>query len=182
MIKLKKLLNEIADMIHTPPAHIQTVSNESYSSDFINYIKFIENGGHVGFNKNKKLWFPYKDPTGWHIGYGHKIINDAELNNLNKGVNDAVINKLLTSDLIKANKIVNDYIKTKYKVNLQLQPKQREMLIDFAFNLGTLHTFPKFVDAVLKNDTTIINKEYKRHAAGKEIKGRNDAFYNRFLK
>ena len=56
------------------------------------------------------------------------------------------------------------------------------MLTDFAFNLGGLNKFPKFVDAVLRNKWDIVKKEYQRGSGGKLLKGRNSAFYDRFLK
>ncbi len=59
--------------------------------------------------------------------------------------------------------------------------KQEEMLTEFAFNLGGLSKFPKFVDSVLRNDLNTMNKEYKRYVGNKELTGRNTAFYSRYL-
>ena len=68
----------------------------------------------------------------------------------------------------------------------RLSQKQFEILVDFAFNLGTLQTFPKFVDAVCRKDWKTAVKEYKRkykrHGTWKDLTHRNEAFYNQFFK
>ena len=55
------------------------------------------------------------------------------------------------------------------------------MFVDFVFNMGTLKKFPKFTQAALKNDLKGMKDQYKRFAGGKELKGRNTAFLQRFL-
>jgi len=182
MIKLGKLVKEIMD---APPANnIQQASTNVLSSDFINYIKFVENGQKVGYDKTKKLWFPHKSVEGGFptIGYGHKIQTNHELEAYKKGISDEDVEKLLKSDLTIANKHVHEYIKSRYKVDVMLTQKQSEMLTDFAFNLGGLKKFPRFVDAVLRNRWDIVKTEYVRTAAGKSLKQRNQSFYDRFLK
>ena len=99
-----------------------------------------------------------------------------------KGISDGDVEKLLKSDLTIASKHVHEYIKNRYKVDVMLTQRQNEMLSDFAFNLGSLKKFPKFVDAVLRNQWDIVKKEYVRTASGKSLKQRNQAFYDRFLK
>jgi hypothetical protein len=47
--------------------------------------------------------------------------------------------------------------------------------------MGTLKKFPKFTQAALKNDVGGMKAQYKRTAGGRELKGRNTAFLNRFL-
>lgn len=167
-----------------PTNNVQQASTNALSSDFINYIKFVENGQEVGYDKVKKLWFPHKSKEGGFptIGYGHKIQTNHELTAMKKGISDGDVEKLLKSDLTIANKHVHEYIKNRYKVDVMLTQKQSEMLIDFAFNLGSLKKFPNFVDAVLRNKWDIVKKEYSRNAAGKPLKQRNQAFYDRFLK
>jgi len=64
-----------------------------------------------------------------------------------------------------------------------LSQKQSEMLTDFSFNVrGGLKTFPKFTDAVLHNQWDIVKQEYLRKSNGKNLTGRNKAFFDRFLK
>jgi len=185
MIKLGKLLKEIMDAVPaTPQQNVQPAVTSNLSPEFVNYIKFVENGQKVGFDRNKKLWFPHKSYEGGlpTIGYGHKVKDNNQLTAFKKGITDDAVTRLLTNDLAEANKKVHEYIKNKYKVNLTLTQRQNEMLTDFAFNLGSLEKFPKFVDALLRNNNEVVKKEYKRFSNGKELTGRNTAFYNRFLK
>ena len=184
VIKLNKILKElmIEALPPSPPAqppaiHIQ---HQDFSPDFIEYMKNVENSIYAGFDKQKKLWFPYKDKSGWHIAYGHKLESN-EIIHFRHGINQSAADKLLIRDLQKAKLRVHDYIKEKYKVDLMLTKKQEEMLLDFSYNLGGLEEFPKFVDAVLRNQKDIIKREYVRHFAGKELVGRNQSFFNRFL-
>ena len=74
-----------------------------------------------------------------------------------------------------------------FKVNIPtLEKNKEEMLIDFAFNLGSLHKFPHFVRAVLTNDWKTASKEYKRTATSKDGHkidlGRNKIFFDTFIK
>lgn len=157
----------------TTPAVTQSVQKSVGS--FIDYIKKVENQGKVGYNKEKKLWFPHESFEGGSdtIGYGHKI-QPGE--NFSKGITDAQAESLLKADLAKAKQQV-------YKElgNVKLTTQQEEMFIDFVFNMGTLKKFPKFTKAALKNDLEGMKTQYKRYAGGKELKGRNSEFLKRFL-
>lgn len=179
MIKLAQIVKEVMDA--APPNHVQQASTNIFSANFVNYIKMVENSIKKG-RKEDGNWLPYKDPAGWHIGYGHKIKTNHELKAFNKGASDADVEKLLSNDLAIANRVVHDYIKRRYKVDVKLTPVQTEMLVDFAYNLGNLDKFPKFVDAVLRNQKEIIKQEYERKTGSEDLAGRNAAFYNRFLK
>ncbi len=59
------------------------------------------------------------------------------------------------------------------------------MLIDYVFNIGSLDGFPKMVDAVIRSNKDIMNKEYKRtgiiRGKKQELTGRNTMFANKFL-
>ena len=147
----------------------------SGNNSFINYLKYVENGNRVGYDKNKKLWFPHKSFEGGSdtIGYGHKI-QPGE--NFSKGITDSEAETLLKKDIEKARIKINSELK-----GTKLTPKQEEMFIDFVFNMGTLKKFPKFTKAVLKNDIDGMKSQYKRYAGGKELKGRNTAFAKRYL-
>ena len=161
-----------------PPA--ASIQQQEFSPDFVEYMRMVENSIGAGFDKQKHLWFPYKDESGWHIAYGHKL-DPAEIINFRHGIHQNTAEKLLNHDLYIAKHRVHDYIKTTYKVDIMLSKKQEEMLIDFSFNLGGLDKFPKFVDAVLRNNWDVVKREYVRNFAGKELIGRNKAFFNRFL-
>jgi GH24 family phage-related lysozyme (muramidase) len=183
VIKLNKIIKELMLEALPPspaPSSAIHVQHQEFSPDFVEYMRTVENSIGAGFNKQERLWYPYKDPSGWHIAYGHKLkVN--EIIHYRHGISQEAAEKLLAQDLQIAKRRVHNYIKETYKVDILLTKKQEEMLIDFAFNLGGLEKFPKFVDAVLRNRTDIIKREYIRNFAGKELTGRNEAFFNRFL-
>lgn len=173
-IKVSKQLVPI-----TKPAITQTVatkpSDVSLDQSFVDYIKNVENAGKKGYNKQKKLWFPHESFEGGSdtIGYGHKIQKGEDFS---KGITDAQAEALLKRDLEKAKSIVNKEVGGR-----QLSKKQMEMFVDFVFNMGTLNKFPKFTEFALKNDLQGMKAQYKRFSRGKELKGRNSAFLQRFL-
>jgi GH24 family phage-related lysozyme (muramidase) len=155
------------------PAVTQTAQRSAGS--FIDYIKKVENQGKVGYNVEKKLWFPHKSFEGGSdtIGYGHKIQKGEDFS---KGITDAQAESLLRIDLAKAKQQVYKEVG-----GVKLTPQQEEMFIDFVFNMGTLNKFPKFTEFALKNDLDGMKSQYKRYASGKELKGRNSEFLKRFL-
>jgi GH24 family phage-related lysozyme (muramidase) len=152
-----------------------TQSVQKSVGSFMDYIKKVENQGKVGYNAEKKLWFPHKSFEGGSdtIGYGHKIQKGEDFS---KGITDAQAESLLKTDLAKAKQQV-------YKElgSVKLTPQQEEMFVDFVFNMGTLKKFPKFTEFALKNDLDGMKSQYKRYAGGKELKGRNSEFLKRFL-
>lgn len=179
LIKKRKLTE-----IDAPPVIHQ--STMTFSKDFIQYIKSVENAGKVGFKNGK--WYPHESPEGgWPtIGYGHKIKNQTELDRLRKGISEGEVERLLVSDLQLARSQVKSDIKQMFDVQVLLDQTQEEILIDYAFNLGNIRGYPKFVKAVLNKDWETAKKEYKRtfkDASGKRQElGRNKAFASRYLK
>ena len=139
-------------------------------------IKDVENGSKIGYNVKLKRWFPHKSFEGGAdtIGYGHKIKSNEDYKS---GLTDIQVTTLLKQDLKTAKDIVHKEIG-----NIKLTNTQEEMFIDFVFNLGSLKKFPKFKTAVLNNDLVTMNQEYERYSNGKKLKGRNSAFFARFLK
>ena len=152
-----------------------TQSVQKSVGSFMDYIKKVENQGKVGYNSEKKLWFPHKSFEGGSdtIGYGHKIQKGEDFS---KGITDAQAESLLKTDIAEAKQQV-------YKElgSIKLTPQQEEMFVDFVFNMGTLKKFPKFTEFALKNDLEGMKSQYKRYAGGKELKGRNSEFLKRFL-
>ena len=152
-----------------------TQSVQKSVGSFMDYIKKVENQGRVGYNVEKKIWFPHKSFEGGSdtIGYGHKLQKGEDFS---KGITDTQAEDLLKKDLEKAKQQV-------YKElgGIKLTPQQEEMFIDFVFNMGTLNKFPKFTEFALKNDLEGMKSQYKRYAGGKELKGRNTEFLKRFL-
>jgi len=180
----KEIMLEAIDA--TPPAaHIQQQSTGEFSSTLINYMKQVENNNHRGYKNGK--FYPYPSVEGGTdtIGYGHKI--EGRGNNYSNGLTDKEAEKLLIHDLEIAKQVVYHDIKSMFKVQIPtLEKNKEEALIDFAFNLGSLHKFPKFVRAVLVNDWKTAAKEYKRTATGKHGNkidlGRNKIFFDIFIK
>lgn len=152
--------------------HTQTVQSKE---SFIDYMKRVENAGRVGYDAKKRLWFPHKSVEGGSdtIAYGHKIQPGEDFS---KGITDQQAVELLKKDIETAKSIVYKELK-----NRKLTPKQEEMFVDFVFNMGTLRKFPKFTQAVLKNDVESMKKQFKRFVGDKELKGRNTSFLKRFL-
>jgi GH24 family phage-related lysozyme (muramidase) len=152
-----------------------SVKEPSSNSSFADYLKYVENGNKVGYDKNKKLWFPHKSFEGGSdtIAYGHKIQSGEDFS---AGITDAQAEELLKKDIEKAKSQINKELR-----GTKLTPKQEEMFIDFVFNMGTLKKFPKFTEFALKNDLEGMKDQYKRYAGGKELKGRNTAFARRYL-
>ena len=167
----------------TPPAIVQ--SAHVFSSRFLEYIKSVENASKIGYKNGK--WFPHPAPEGGmpEIGYGHKI-QKGEESLFSKGLSDSEVSKLLSKDLDIAKKRVYNDIKSMFHVNIPLNEIQEEILTDYAFNLGTLKNYPKFVRAVLNKDWNTVKKEYVR--SFKDAKGtthtlaRNKTFFNTYLK
>ena len=51
------------------------------------------------------------------------------------------------------------------------------ILIDFAYNVGNVRTYPKLSEAILNNDWDTISKEYERPNLGQ----RNDILYESYI-
>ena len=165
---------------------------------FTNYIERVE-----GFETGKgKTPFRYPSPEGGldTIGLGHKLTQDEIDSNSVYGFDLDTLTKeqskeIFRQDSIKYEKMLKSDLKTNYKKYEMKQPidydtlnrKQQEMLLDFTFNLGSLKSFPKFTEAVLKGDMTTARKEYKRYFEDdkgevKEVKNRNEQFFETYLK
>ena len=141
--------------------------------DYIAYIKDQEGAVKDTTGQHKA----YKDVVGvWTIGYGHTGTD------VKKGLKwpESKAELQLKRDLKKAETTVKQYVANKFSKTLN--STQLKMLTDFAFNLGSLSKFPKFVTAVVNKDWKAASKDYKRYAGGKELTKRNTDFYNKFLK
>lgn len=157
-------------------------SNEfQITQGFVDYLKSVENSIKKGFYKG--IWKPIpspENPNSQDIGYGHKIKKGEDFS---KGITDGQAIDLLKQDIAEAKSKVERYLKQN-NMPTNLGQEQWEMLIDYAFNLGTIAKFPKMVKAVVTGDLVTAKKEYKRHATiggkTKEL-SRNTAFYNKYL-
>jgi lysozyme len=158
---------------------ILNMLNEAASEDpsFIDYIVSVE--GKV--LDDDGLHKAYKDSKGiWTIGYGHAKTGDSKVKPGLK-ITEKKARELLKKDLVKFEQQVRDYISRNYS-GKTLDTHQLQMLTDFAFNLGDLGKFPKFVKSVVYKDWETAKKNYKRYAGGKELTDRNKKFFDKFLK
>lgn len=149
-------------------------------------MKKLENSQRTGFDEDKKLWFPHGSPEGGlpTLAYGHKIKRN-ELDTLQNGVSDDIATNLLLSDIEAAYLAVVGYVTNRIG-SVDLTERQTEMLVEFAFNLGTLRGFPKFTLAVVNEDWETVKKEYVRsytdaHGKKHELTRRNELFRRRFF-
>ena len=148
-------------------------------NDFVTYIKSAENAAKTGFTNNR--WYPHTSHEGGTdtIAYGHKL---GKVEKYPQGIQNSEAENLLKRDLMNAENIVK--IKVGEKIYNDLDNKQKQMLIDFSFNLGPnfMREFPKFVKGVVADDIDVMKKEYLRYSKGKPLTRRNDLFFDLFLK
>jgi len=190
--KIKKIVDLINKRRHTvsetmisntPPAIVQ--SAHAISPKFMDYIKSVENAQKIGFKHGK--WFPHEAPEGGlpEIGYGHKMTS-SETSKFTNGISNSECDRLLSNDLSIARKRVYSDIKHMFGVQIPLDKHQEEILMDYAYNLGTLKGFPKFVKSVLNKDWNTAKKEYIRSfndsKGNKHTLSRNKLFFNAYLK
>ena len=160
------------------------------SDVFIEYLKKVENGGKTGWNNDDELWYSHASPEGGNdtIGYGHKLLN-SELEQAAKGLTDIEIDDLLIEDIHKAIDSASTVLSQHFNADFDdLCVNSQEMIIDFAYNLGGngLRKFPKFVNAVIDDNTEVMLQEYKRYYTSgngvkKELEQRNKEFQTLFL-
>lgn len=144
--------------------------------DFVDYIKNVE--GKV-IDPNTGLHKAYKDDVGVvTIGYGHSEKTDPSIK-LGMKIPETKAVKLLQTDLKRHEQIVLNYVQKRFP-GKRLDDEQLQMLTDFSFNAG-ITKFPNFAKAVVNKDWETAKKEYKRYAGGRELKNRNQNFYNKFL-
>jgi hypothetical protein len=168
-----------------------------FSKRFIGYLQKVE-----GLKTDTgKTPFRYKSAEGGNdtVGIGHKL-TDAEVKSGKvygydlKTLTKEQAQDILQKDLAKTKSVLSKNLTNKYKKSFEdLTPKQQEMLLDLQFNVkdsgkgGGILEFPKFTEALLKNDLETMRKEYKRYYTDPETKknvslGRNKDFFNTYLK
>jgi GH24 family phage-related lysozyme (muramidase) len=165
----------------TPPSPQQ--GGPVFSTSFTNYIKKAENGIRSGFRHGK--WFPIPDPNGKFnvIAYGHRVLPGE---NFDAGITEEQAHQMMMKDLFDAWHRADKWLRAKYSKGMNAIPRQsQEILTDFAYNPGSLGTFPKFVDAVMKGDMEGMQREYKRSfvngAGERKEMGRNALFAQLFF-
>ena len=174
----------------------------NYRTDFLDYIKEGENAALLKGSKGAELL--HESPEGGTptFGYGYKL---SEKEWKEKKIGGVPIEKLTLKD---AEKLLQQSLvskETKLKERLKkgwkdpdtkqiikvdydsLNEKQKEMLLDYEYNLkGGISKFPSFVAGVLTNDYDRIQEEYQRGYTTnsgdfKPLKERNKLFSQRYL-
>ena len=155
------------------------VQGGQISGNFVTYLMGVENSVRKGFKNGK--WYPHQSVEGGSptIAYGHKI-KPGE--NFNAGLTEQQAMALLVKDIREAEAAATKIIDREFGAGTwtKLSTYQKEMLTDFAFN-GVLLKFPEFRKGVIQNNPTIMKAQYKRFSKGRELTGRNNAFYSRYL-
>ena len=160
-----------------------------YREEFIEYIKKTENDP----LRVKGTNAVHSSPEGGldTVGYGHKLTpEEAEAGKVYGIPLDKITpekaDQILMMDLKVKERELQNTLGQRYTA---LTPKQKEMLLDFSFNLGTqgmIKEFPNFTAAVLNNDMETASKEYIRnYTDAKGVKkplARNKDFYELFFK
>lgn len=161
--------------------------SSTYRPEFISYMHAVE-AGEKHRDPKTGLWMPYNnDGAGkWTIGRGHLINGGRSPAGFENGLTDEEVNQLFQDDLDDAAAAVRRQIGG--KVYDHLSDRQREMLIDFEFNVGNVSKeFPAFTEAVLRNDmrAAVVEAVRKRKpGAGADhiaMRDRNDKFYKRYF-
>lgn len=122
---LEQILSQETSTVHTDPNY-QISSGEvrsprAISQYGINLIKKYE-----GFRAKKYDPIPNDNKVEWTIGYGHLIKPGEEL----EAITSAQAEELLRSDILWAEKTINDNIK------VELAQHQYDALCSFVYNVG----------------------------------------------
>lgn len=141
---------------------VQAAFGWSPSPSFVAYLKSVE-----GF-RSATYTCAGGYPT---IGYGHRLKPGEAITYLS----EAQATALLKED------IENAYQRACRAAGMKLEGKTAEILTDFTFNGCGPKQFPKFWKATIAGDTATMRAEYKRYTKGRELKGRNSAFAQRFF-
>lgn len=159
-----------------------------FSDEFLEYIKLAENEPLLKKGTNAV----HRSPEGGNdtVGYGHKL-TDAEKKAGKvygiplKNINAENAEKILMMDLMKRDKALSARLGKQYE---GLDQKQKEMLLDFEFNVGNVEKqFPNFTNAVISGDMEGALKEAKRYYTPKgakqpvELTRRNQLFEQTFF-
>lgn len=201
--EIEKTMNQ---SVETSDDSSYTQNSSDFNQQFKKYLKFNENSIRKGFNEETKKWYQYKSEEGGTdtIAYGHKLTPDQQKSGeFKNGITEEEADELFENDLKTAENaarngigsLINKYKREPHKYPSvkrtsfdELGTKEKMMLIDFAFNLGTITGFPKFVNGLLNGDIDKMKKEYERSytedktGKRKTLAQRNNTFYQLFLK
>ena len=136
--------------------------------EYLAFLRKVENGPKVGFDKAKGKWLPHQDPSGlWTIGHGILIGDGSSPDQYKDGLSVADEERLFAKAVVRAGKDAQRVVTKKFGAGAweSMDPRRRQMVTDFAFNLGpkfaepsfkrggrTITGFPKFTAAVVAGD------------------------------
>ena len=156
-----------------------------YSPEFIEYLKTQENAPLAKKGVNMR----HESPEGGRdtVGYGHKLTEEEERSGKVYGIPIASMTpeqaeKIMFLDLKRKEQ---ELARSLGKRFLTLPNKNKEMLLDFAYNLGTsktLEEFPNFTSAVLSNNMDEAKKEYIRYFSPKGSQEKKPLARNKYFK
>lgn len=116
-------------------------------------IRQAENGGKVGWNEQKQLWFPHDSVEGGTktIAYGHKCTADEQKQWTDTGITDTKADELFTTDLSTAKSAVTALLSSNH-VSTALKDGAMAALTELAYNIGQtkLNGFHKMWTALAK--------------------------------
>lgn len=160
-----------------------------YSPTFVKYLKKQENDKLL----TKGSHIRHASPEGGTdtVGFGHKLTPAENAAGVVYGIpidtmTPEQAEQVMLKDLDKKEQELTQTLGDRY---VNLPQDRKEMLLDFAFNLGVTGTvtgFPKFTEAVLNDDMETAEKEHMRVYTPKGSSSpvplaRNKAFKETFL-
>lgn len=166
---------------------------------FIDYLMVEENGGQVGYDEKKQLWFPHDSPEGGNptIAYGHKLTDEeVSAGTYDKGITMSDARRLLNSDVDKHRARAREYFGEEGWN--ELRTDEQNMLTEFAFNVQPkvdkktgevtpgVMTFPRMFGAMAMRDREGMIRQHRRTFVDAETGkrrglARNKAFRKFFL-
>jgi hypothetical protein len=137
----------------------------------------LENGIKKGYNSELNIWFPHDSVEGGSktVAYGHKLKKGESFD---KGIPNDLAMQLLQKDLLEHRAAAAKEFNKRFGAGEfeKLREGKQVLLTDYHFN-GVYNDFPKFIEALYKNDWAGVEKEYKRSSAGKPLESRNKATF-----
>jgi GH24 family phage-related lysozyme (muramidase) len=149
-----------------------STDNTDYEAQYLEDLKFLENGIKSGFSGGK--WKPHHSVEGGSdtIAYGHKLKKGEDFS---KGITEEEAVKLLMKDYQEHKTRAENHVDNKYGQGTfsNLSPQQQILLTDYEYNVG-LSKFPSFTKGVIDGSKKLMMREYKRYTGGNEMTQRNE--------
>ncbi|XHR27146.1 MAG: hypothetical protein ACFUZC_14465 [Chthoniobacteraceae bacterium] len=162
------------------PAPQPSADPGEFSRDFIGYIQAAANGNHFGLRADGRF-YPYSTPQGRRIG-ARQLVWDNAL--FGKGCTPEEAEEHLKADLNRAQAELTRALAARSQpvAFANLDRRQQETLLDFAYSETAANISPALVSAVLARDwARMVNEHlYVRYAGHAPDHPRNKAFAQRW--